>query len=82
VAITGHGPSGWGSSRGAEGLLAMTRPVFVTRTGRLRPPAGPLDQSMMTRIRSSLGWLYGRAVKLDLGPEPAAPLADGSGESG
>ena len=42
VSIGGRGLSGWGVSRGEEGLLAMTRPVVVTRTGRLlRAPVGP-----------------------------------------
>ena len=35
ASLGGLGPSGWGVSRGIAGLLAMTREVTVTRTGRL-----------------------------------------------
>jgi acyl-CoA reductase-like NAD-dependent aldehyde dehydrogenase len=35
ASLGGHGPSGWGVSRGIAGLLAMTREVTVSRTGRL-----------------------------------------------
>ncbi len=42
LSIGGIGPSGWGLSRGSEGLLAMTRPVFVSCTPkRLRIPTDP-----------------------------------------
>ncbi len=34
VSIGGHGLSGWGTSRGREGLLALTRPVHLARTSR------------------------------------------------
>ena len=33
VPITGQGESGWGASRGREGLLRLTRTVVVSRTG-------------------------------------------------
>jgi aldehyde dehydrogenase (NAD+) len=35
--ISGRGLSGWGESRGVAGLLALTRPVHVSSTPRLRP---------------------------------------------
>jgi len=35
TAIEGHGPSGWGPSRGAAGLLALTREVTVSTTGSM-----------------------------------------------
>jgi len=38
VPIAGLGPSGWGISRGPLGLLALTRPLTITTTGRLRTP--------------------------------------------
>jgi acyl-CoA reductase-like NAD-dependent aldehyde dehydrogenase len=41
--LSPEGDSGWGSSRGTEGLRAMTRPVVVTRTGRWRIPVGEPD---------------------------------------
>ncbi|MFZ9688809.1 MAG: aldehyde dehydrogenase, partial [Phycisphaerales bacterium] len=34
VPLAGSGESGWGTSRGADGLLAMTRPVTVATTRR------------------------------------------------
>lgn len=56
VPITGVGPSGWGISRGPEGLLAMTRPVTITTTGRVRTPTTMLtgksaDRFMRTAAR-------------------------------
>jgi len=41
TSIRGRGPSGWGTSRGEDGLLAMTRSVTVSQTSAsLRIPAG------------------------------------------
>jgi aldehyde dehydrogenase (NAD+) len=42
VAITGSGPSGWGPSRGAAGLLALTREITVSSTSALLRT--PLDE--------------------------------------
>lgn len=39
TAITGRGASGWGSSRGRSGLLAMSREVTVTQRGVCSAPA-------------------------------------------
>ena len=33
--ITGRSASGWGSSQGLEGLMELTRPVVLSRTGRI-----------------------------------------------
>jgi aldehyde dehydrogenase (NAD+) len=42
----GRGASGWGSTQGEEGLLAMTIPQVVSvRSGRLRLHYDPLQQS-------------------------------------
>jgi aldehyde dehydrogenase (NAD+) len=48
ASISGHGLSGWGTSRGAAGLLAMSRPVHVTTTPRkMRVPTDvPTDESL------------------------------------
>jgi acyl-CoA reductase-like NAD-dependent aldehyde dehydrogenase len=35
VGLSGHGPSGWGVTKGEEGLLAMTRPMYTTTTAPL-----------------------------------------------
>lgn len=51
VTISGHGASGWGASRGASGLLALTREVAVTRTSRFL--AVPLDEPP-AKVQSSL----------------------------
>lgn len=52
--ISGRGASGWGSSQGIEGLLALTRPVTVSRTGwLLRLPTEiptPGIQSLLRRM--------------------------------
>ncbi|MEM8757007.1 MAG: aldehyde dehydrogenase family protein [Planctomycetota bacterium] len=47
--LSAHGDSGWGVSRGAEGLLAMTRPVAISRTPKrprvpLDPPPTPVEK--------------------------------------
>ncbi len=81
----GHRASGWGLSRGREGLLAMTRPVTVTTTSRwIRPPVGDPSRRTVEAISRFLGWIAGaeRAV-LARGagarvaeslPTPLAPL--------
>ncbi len=35
VGLGGHAMSGWGITKGAEGLLAMTRPIYTTQTAPL-----------------------------------------------
>ncbi len=64
----GAGESGFGVTRGAEGLLAMTRPVVVTVTpGRFRPhydPPTPADAAM---FRHYLFAAHGRGVGRRLG---------------
>ena len=64
ASIGGSGASGWGESRGREGLLAMTNPVHVTRTSRwLRPevlnPSAKMEQWMDRLIT----WLYGGRMR-------------------
>lgn len=61
TSIAPVGESGWGVSRGVEGLLAMTRPVMVTRTGRLRPPAGEPDARAKRFLEGLVRW-WGRGV--------------------
>lgn len=54
VPLAGSGESGWGTSRGADGLLAMTRPVTVAVTRRgADVPVGP-PPSFLLR---ALGWI-------------------------
>jgi hypothetical protein len=54
VPLAGSGESGWGTSRGADGLLAMTRPVTVAVTRRgADVPVGP-PPALLLRV---LGWI-------------------------
>ncbi len=59
VGLGGHGLSGWGVSRGVEGLLAMTRGVTVSRTSRwVRIPTDPPDEGRLRLLRRAMSWLY------------------------
>jgi acyl-CoA reductase-like NAD-dependent aldehyde dehydrogenase len=58
LGITGHARSGWGTSRGPLGLLAMTRPVYVTRTTWPRLPLGPIDAKRLEQMRSAIKWMF------------------------
>jgi acyl-CoA reductase-like NAD-dependent aldehyde dehydrogenase len=60
IGITGHGPSGWGTSRGELGLLALTRPVYLTHTTFPRIPLGPLKPNMLTWLRRGMPWLFAK----------------------
>ncbi len=57
--IPATGDAGWGASQGIEGLLAMTRPLVVSRTGRLRPPSGEPDPRSLDFLRGLVRW-WGR----------------------
>lgn len=60
ASIGGVGASGWGLSRGEQGLLAMTRPVFVTRTGKVgRAPTGAVSGQLIRQLSGLMGWWYG-----------------------
>lgn len=75
--ISGIGPSGWGVSRGIDGLLAMTRPVTVTRTRpTLRLPPGPVSASSMRGLRQLVSRLYARGPALTLPAPPPAPAPE------
>ena len=54
VPLAGSGESGWGTSRGADGLLSMTRPITICVTRRgADVPVGP-PPSFLLRV---LGWI-------------------------
>lgn len=58
--LAGHGPSGWGVTRGGPGLQAMTRPVVVSKTRRFpRTPLRPPSEKTRRRIRLFVKWRYG-----------------------
>ena len=59
--ISATGDAGWGASQGVEGLLAMTRPIVVSRTGRFRPPSGEPDPRSLGFLRGLVRW-WGRGV--------------------
>lgn len=60
VSIGGRGMSGWGVSRGRAGLLAMTRPVYVSRTSRwIRVPVGEQSEERVERLAGFVRWLHG-----------------------
>lgn len=58
--IGGVGQSGWGVSRGAAGLLAMTRPVHVASTSRrFRLPIDTPIPPVASRLMRFCLWTYG-----------------------
>lgn len=74
VCLGGRGLSGWGVTRGEEGLLAMTRPVCIARTGRvLRMPWTTPPRRTAERIAAFARWWYGagRAAGAGVGLAPA-----------
>lgn len=59
--ICGRGMSGWGTSRGPDGLLAMSRPVHISTTSpTLRPPAEEPQPSVARTLTRALTWWYAR----------------------
>lgn len=72
--IAGRGLSGWGASRGREGLLAMTRPMTVTRTSTLlRPPTREPDAAGRRRMASMIKLLFGGSAAARSLAHPAPP---------
>lgn len=62
--FVGARASGYGETRGAEGLLAMTRPQTVlTRRGRLRPHLNTPRAADTALFKAYLGVAHGRGVK-------------------
>ncbi|MEL6329153.1 MAG: aldehyde dehydrogenase family protein [Planctomycetota bacterium] len=55
VPLAGLGESGWGVSRGVEGLLAMTRPLHTAATSRIVRP--PLDEPSPQRLGQLAGFV-------------------------
>lgn len=61
ASIGGRGLSGWGLTRGEFGLLAMTRPQFVSRTSlRLRVPTDPPTPAVQRKIERFVHFWYTR----------------------
>jgi acyl-CoA reductase-like NAD-dependent aldehyde dehydrogenase len=63
----GRGASGWGTTQGADGLLAMTTPQAVTvHKGTFRPhfdEAAEPDPATATILRGLLAWTHARGVR-------------------
>lgn len=59
VGLGGRGESGVGVSRGEEGLLALTRPVYITRSNGLVRQAGKkYGRFMIEGLARMLRWWY------------------------
>ena len=69
TALGGRGPSGWGLSRGEEGLRAMTRTVAVSHTGTIRLPVGPTPPGMTDKLSKLIGTLYGKVAPTQSTPK-------------
>jgi len=69
VGLGGRGPSGIGISRGEEGLLAMTHPVWVTESnGLIRRMTTTMSPSLVRMTGRFLRWWYGGSSR-DRAPE-------------
>jgi aldehyde dehydrogenase (NAD+) len=93
--LGGVGESGWGVTRGEEGLLAMTRPVYVSITStRVRTPAGEPSPSVLAKLawfsRRVLGGVKreapligpASASELSMSPNPSSPSVASSSPPG
>jgi len=59
----GRGASGWGVTRGVEGLLGMTTPQVVSvRGGRFRPHYGGATAELTALLRGVLAWSHAPTV--------------------
>jgi acyl-CoA reductase-like NAD-dependent aldehyde dehydrogenase len=80
--VGGLGASGWGISRGPEGLLAMTRPLYVASTSpRLRLPTGEVSGAALRGLRRMVRLLYARGPRPRVEPTPCTTpsVADPAG---
>lgn len=60
----GRGESGFGVTRGPEGLLAMTTPrVIATRTGRWVPHLSPRNDSTAELMAGTLQMMHGKGLR-------------------
>ena len=56
ASISGHGLSGWGTSRGAAGVLSMSRAVHVTTTPRkMRVPTDVPNDASLAKLERLIG---------------------------
>ncbi|MGP1345808.1 MAG: aldehyde dehydrogenase family protein [Phycisphaerales bacterium] len=57
--IAGVHDSGWHASRGTEGLLALTRPVTITSTGKLMRPPVATTAAQQSKLHKSMARFIG-----------------------
>ncbi|MGP1310185.1 MAG: aldehyde dehydrogenase family protein [Phycisphaerales bacterium] len=67
ASISGRGLSGWGESRGAAGLLSMTRPVHISRTPALRPSIFEPAPGQRRRFEGVMDRVYGKSSRSPAG---------------
>ena len=79
ASLGGAGPSGWGASRGEAGLLALSRPLIISTTGRLlRTPTSPPSAPMLGHMFWFIKRWHRAAASNTLPTEStAAPSLDG-----
>ena len=58
LTIAGSGGSGWGASRGAAGLLELSRPISVTETASWTPAAAPPSVAAMRWLDRVVRWSH------------------------
>ena len=84
ASVGGIGPSGWGVSRGAAGLLALTRPVYVTRASRwLRVPLGDPGPDRLAMLHRAALWVFGgrKSERAELESGADCAVKTGGGET-
>ena len=59
LAISGFGQSGWGASRGVEGLTHLTRAVATTTTARWLPVADMPSADVLRGLCKVIKWMSG-----------------------
>ena len=75
VTIAGTAASGWGASRGAAGLLELSRPISVTETASWTPAAQPPEGAALRWLDRLVRWGHGarRVLRLAV-PHDATPV--------
>lgn len=74
LTIAGAGHSGWGASRGAAGLLELSRPISVTETAAWTPAAAPPNGEALRWLDRLVRWSHRarRVVRLVSPPAPGS----------
>ncbi|MHC4990289.1 MAG: aldehyde dehydrogenase family protein [Planctomycetota bacterium] len=76
TAFGGLGASGWGVTQGREGLVRMTRSVYVSRTSSwLRLPCDPPTRKVLSTMFALVGRLYGGGGRAEHGSATAGDVS-------